>query len=182
MITPVPHDAPIQAFSNCHEGITAQLHELARLPALVASAKQARAIAQALLAFFRDVVMEHHAEEERELFPAVLASAAAGEEHDRIAAIVTRLTAEHRRVEAAWQALEPAIKRAARGEDAALDGADVAALVADYRGHAGYEEAQFLPLAQQILGRNSNHMAALGLSLHLRHAVPELLKGGAFRL
>lgn len=182
MTTPVPHDAPIQAFSNCHEGITAQLHELARLPALVASAKQARAIAQALLAFFRDVVMEHHAEEERELFPAVLASAAAGEEHDRIAAIVTRLTAEHRRVEAAWQALEPAIKRAARGEDAALDGADVAALVADYRGHAGYEEAQFLPLAQQILGRNSNHMAALGLSLHLRHAVPELLKGGAFRL
>ena len=36
---------------------------------------------------------------------------------------------------------------------AGLDGA-VAALVADYRGHAAYEEAQFLPLAQQILGRN----------------------------
>lgn len=182
MPTPTPHDAPIQSFSNCHEGITAQLHELARLPGLLEPARQARQIAQGLLKFFRDVVMEHHAEEERELFPAVLASATAGDEHDRIAAIVARLTAEHRRVEATWHALEPAIKRAARGEDTALDGADVAALVADYRGHAAYEEAQFLPLAQQILGRNSNHMAALGLSLHLRHAVPELLKGGAFRL
>ena len=28
----------------------------------------------------------------------------------------------------------------------------------------------FLPLAERILGRNGNHMAALGLALHLRHA------------
>lgn len=30
-------------------------------------------------------------------------------------------------------------------------------------------ETEFLPLSQTILGRNSNHMAALGLSLHMRH-------------
>ncbi len=31
------------------------------------------------------------------------------------------------------------------------------------------EELEFLPLSEQILGRNGNHMAALGLSLHMRH-------------
>jgi hypothetical protein len=38
-----------------------------------------------------------------------------------------------------------------------------------YNAHANYEETEFLPLAETILGRNANHMAALGLSLHMRH-------------
>ena len=46
---------------------------------------------------------------------------------------------------------------------------DVHQLVTAYAAHAGYEEKEFLPLSQTILGRNSNHMAALGLSLHMRH-------------
>ena len=49
-------------------------------------------------------------EEERELFPAVLASATAGEERDRVKSIVDALTAEHRKVEAAWSRLEPKLK------------------------------------------------------------------------
>jgi hypothetical protein len=44
--------------------------------------------------------------------------------------------------------------------------------VSEYTAHAQFEEAEFLPLAQTILGRNSNHMAALGLSLHMRHVKP----------
>ena len=46
---------------------------------------------------------------------------------------------------------------------------DVERLVTRYRAHALYEEKEFLPLSQTILGRNANHMAALGLSLHMRH-------------
>jgi len=46
--------------------------------------------------------------------------------------------------------------------------------VARYSAHAEAEERVFLPLAEKILGRNSNHMAALGLSLHMRHA-PRIL-------
>jgi len=38
-----------------------------------------------------------------------------------------------------------------------------------YRAHAWFEEQEFLPLSQTILSRNPNHMAALGLSLHMRH-------------
>lgn len=34
--------------------------------------------------------------------------------------------------------------------------------------HAAFKELEFLPVGREILGRNSNHMAALRLSLHLR--------------
>jgi len=176
-----PDSAPIQSFADCHVGIVSHLQQLARLPALLEPARQARQIADETLTFFKTVVHEHHAEEERELFPAVLASARKGEERDDVQAIVDRLTQEHRQIEAAWSGLERALKAVAKGGDADLDGAAVTALVTDYLAHARYEEGVFLPLSQQILGRNSNHMAALGMSLHLRHAVPELLKDKGFR-
>lgn len=51
---------------------------------------------------------------------------------------------------------------------------ELPALVTDYLTHARFEEAQFLPLAQRSLGRNSHHMAALGSSQHIRHASHEI--------
>ncbi len=179
--TAATDDAPLQGFSQCHVGIVAHLQALGRLPALIEPARQARQIADETLKFFRNAVLEHHAEEERELFPAVLASASKGAERDEVQRIVERLTREHRQVEAAWSRLEPALKAVAHGHDANLDAAAVAALVDDYQGHARYEEEVFLPMSQAILGRNSNHMAALGMSLHLRHAVPDLLRQHGFR-
>ena len=163
-------DAPLQSFHNCHSGILTQLDRLAELPALLVPAVRARQIAADALAFFHTAVFEHHADEERELFPAVLASAVPGEEHDGVQTIVTQLTAEHRVIEQTWKHLEPELKQVAKGHDAALDITEVQHLVNNYRAHAAYEEERFLPLAHSILGRNSNHMAALGLSLHMRHS------------
>ena len=169
-------DSPLDEFSHCHDGILGQLGQLAGLPALLGPAQQARRVAASALSFFRAVVFEHHAEEEAELFTAVLASAAGDTERRHVRSIVQRLSDEHRRIEAAWSALEPALKRVAKGQDAQLDGAAIEHLVQAYRAHANYEEQVLLPLAKTILGRNDNHMAALGLSLHLRHAVPQLLQ------
>ncbi|MGE0314533.1 MAG: hemerythrin domain-containing protein [Lautropia sp.] len=171
-----PTDAPIAQFSRCHEGILSHLDDFGRLPALLEPAAQARRIATSVLAFFRSAVFEHHLEEEKELFPAVLASARPGAERDRVQAIVDRLTREHREVEAQWTRLEPALKKVAKGAEAAIDGKAIEMLVRIYHGHAAYEEKEFLPMSQEILGRDGNHMAALGLSLHLRHSVPEVLK------
>ena len=55
------------------------------------------------------------------------------------------------------------------GQPADVDPQDVRSLVAQYQAHARFEEQEFLPLSEQILSRNSDHMAALGLSLHMRH-------------
>lgn len=168
------NDSPLNTFANCHAGILRHLADLGDLPMLLAPAQRARRIAEEALGFFRAAVFEHHAEEEAELFPAVLKSAAAGEERERVQAITERLSREHRAVEALWKALEPGLKQVAKGHDSQLETADLERLVQQYTAHAAFEEAEFLPLAQQILSRNANHMDALDLSLHMRHMPPPM--------
>lgn len=163
-------DEPLMNFSNCHAGILTHLDAFGELPALLAPAEKARKIAEDTLAFFRHAVFEHHAEEERELFPAVLASASKGEERDRIKVLVDQLTAEHRVVESAWNKLEPELKKVAKGHSSNINTQALDHLVSSYKAHARYEESDFLPLAHAILSRNKNHMDALSLSLHMRHA------------
>ncbi|TNF58743.1 MAG: hemerythrin domain-containing protein [Burkholderiales bacterium] len=162
-------DAPISNFNNCHVGILRRLNTLGELPALLEPAARARKIAEDSLEFFREAIFEHHLEEERELFPAVMASAQPGEELQRVKAMAQRLTDEHRAIEKLWKSLEKGLKQVAKGHSTELDVSDLQRLVAEYQAHAQYEETEFLPLSEQILGRNSNHMAALGLSLHMRH-------------
>ncbi len=162
-------DTPLTNFSHCHEGILSQLHHLADLPALLAPAALARETAQKSLAFFQDVIRTHHQEEEKDLFPAVKASAHKGEERLHIDALVDGLVADHRALEKLWHGLEPELKKAAKGQACAVSAVDLASFVAQYQQHAAHEEQAFLPLAELILGRNSNHMAALGLSLHMHH-------------
>jgi len=170
-----PADAPLDTFSECHAGILSHLQVLGELPALLEPVARARRIAADTLVFFRQAVFEHHQEEERELFPAVLASATPGAERGQVEDLIKRLTGEHRAVESTWSRLEPELKLVAKGDEASLDGASVVALVSTYANHARFEEQVFLPLAHSILSRNGNHMAALGVSLHLRHAMPAVL-------
>jgi len=164
----------LNTFANCHAGILRHLADLGDLPMLLAPAQRARRIAEEALGFFRAALFEHHAEEEAELFPAVLKSATAGEERDRVQAITERLSQEHRAVEALWKSLEPGLKQVAKGHDTKLETADLERLVRQYTAHAAFEETEFLPLAQQILSRNANHMDALDLSLHMRHMPPPM--------
>lgn len=174
--------SPIDDFSQCHAGILSHLQALGQLPALLEPAAQARRIAAETLGFFREAVFEHHAEEERELFPAVLASATPGDERERVQGLVDKLTAEHRRVEDAWKRLEPKLKAIAKGHDTDVAPEAIQMLVDSYQAHARFEEAVFLPLSQTILGRNANHLAALGVSMHMRHAMPDVLQRFAGRI
>lgn len=166
---------PLGHFSHCHVGILNHLNALAHLPEQARVAAEARKTAANTIKFFRDVIYEHHAQEERELFPAVLGSSHPGEERQQVQSIVDRLTREHREVEAEWERLEPSLRSIAKGRDATLDGAAIEALVKRYEAHASYEEQEFLPLSEVILGRDGKHKAALGLSLHMRHALPQAL-------
>lgn len=163
---------PIADFSQCHLGIISHLDALGELPALLAPARRARKVAADMLAFFDTVILEHHAEEERELFPAVLKSASTGQEQTHVKVLVERLTAEHRQLEAWWARIKPQLRQIAKGHDTELDAVALQQLVKEYHAHAQFEETEFLPLSQTILGRDANHMAALGMSLHIRHTKP----------
>ena len=179
MTTPKPTghiDEPIQDFSQCHAGILNKLQMLGELPALLEPAARAREVAGQALEFFRDAVFEHHIDEERELFPAVLASATQGDEHDLVQLMVDRLTKQHRELEGLWKRLEPGLRKVAKGQLSDVSVEKIEQLVTQYRAHAEFEEREFLPLSQAILGRNANHLSALGLSLHMRHT-PSPVKG-----
>lgn len=162
-------DAPMTNFSHCHDGIIGQLSAMADLSELAVQAERARTLADKTRHFFRDVVFEHHQEEEKVLFDAVLRSAEDGAERDHVRSVTERLTHEHRQFEALWYQLEPQLKKMAKGQACDLDIAAVQRLIQQYGAHAAFEEAEFLPLAEAILSRNSSHMAAMGLSLHMRH-------------
>jgi hypothetical protein len=171
-VTPDLH-APIRQFSGCHDGILSGLRDLSELPALAAAMQQARTKAAALLDLFDRVVLAHHADEEQELFVSVQRSCRDAREAAQVQGMVDRLKAEHRAVEALWKKVRPAVVFTAAGK---LQGPaftnDVDKLVRLYGQHAHFEEEVFLPLADTILARNANHMAALDIALHLRHAPP----------
>ncbi len=171
---PVNADEPLSNFSQCHAGILRHLDTFGELPALLAPAQRAREVAEDIVRFFRSAAFEHHQEEERELFPAVLADAQPGEERERVRQMIEALTREHRDIEKQWNALEPGLKKLAKGQPTDIEAQAVAQLVDQYKAHAHFEERDFLPLSEKILSRNSHHMAALGLSLHMRHQAPFL--------
>lgn len=165
-----PLQEPIRHFHGAHAGITDGLVQLRELPALAELLARAREAAAATLVLFDLRVREHHAEEEQELFTSVQRSCVNAQEAHRLRSLVDRLLADHRRIEAMWARLRPAVVLVAAGKpqnDPAFD-AQVQALAEAYAGHAAFEEQEFLPLANAILGRNANHMAALDVSLHLR--------------
>ncbi len=164
---------PVQRFSHSHAGILLRLEQLRALPGRLASPsagqRAGREAAAELVRFFCDAVLGHHAEEEQALFPAVARSAAPGDEAVLVASLAVRLTEEHRRLEADWKAIEPALVRIARGKPAQLDGGIVSRLCDSYATHAQFEETAYLPLAARILGESDQ--AALALTLHMRHAL-----------
>src|SRR3954470_8344115 len=132
-------ETPLTSFTRCHLGIVTQLEGTARLPELVDAANHARQMAQTTLDLFRGTILAHHAEEEAELFPAVLQSASL-QERKAVRGMVERLTAEHREVEGLWRRLEPAVRSAARGHRTEVDAEVMEELVRAFLRHARYEE------------------------------------------
>lgn len=170
--TGIDTSAPLKTLYHSHESLVASLNGLAELPQLVEQADRGRRLAAASMDHFRAEMMEHHEDEERDLFPAVLRSARPGEEHEQVQSLVRDLLAEHRELERMWKQLEPSVHAAAKGRCKAIDGELMGRLIRAYSKHARFEEDHFLPLAQAILQRDANHMEALGVSLHMRRVPP----------
>ena len=168
-------DAPLQDFSTCHVEFVTLLETSLGLPEMVATAARARSCATDVLKMFRDRLLAHHDDEERDLFPAVLRVAQAGAEADRAQAMVAQLVREHREIAQLWKQLEPSVQAVANGYLSGLDSARLHELVKRFNEHVRFEEEEFLPFAQMVLSRHSEDMATLGLALHRRHEAAEIM-------
>lgn len=172
--TTSPLAEPIGSFSDGHQFMLNQLPRAAELPKLIAAANQARSLASDLLHLMDDMMLPHNLDEEKELFPAVQRSAAPGDEAIAVQALVERLVADHQNIDRLWKRIAPSVRAASKGSVAEFDADLLGRLFSALSEHAKFEEESFLPLAQRILSRDGNHMDALGLALHLRHATSPL--------
>ena len=168
-------DAPLQDFSRCHVGFTTVLETSLGLPEMIATAARSRSCAADMLKMFRDRLLAHHDDEERDLFPAVLRVTQPGAETDRAQAMVTQLVREHREIAQLWKQLEPAVQAIANGYLPKLDSGLLQELVRRFNEHVRIEEEEFLPFAQQVLGRQAEGLSMLGLALHRRHEDEEIM-------
>jgi len=172
---PTEAEVPLQDFSRCHDGFVTVLEAGLGLPEMIVTAARSRSCAADMLKMFRDRLLAHHDDEERDLFPAVIRVAQPGEEADRARAMVAQLVREHREIAQLWKQLEPAVQAIANGYLPRLDSALLHELVRRFNEHVRTEEEAFLPFAQQVLARQAEDMATLGLALHHRHEAEEIM-------
>src|SRR5512140_2627372 len=168
-------DTPLQDFSSCHVGFVTVLEAALGLPEMIVTAARSRSCAADMLKMFRDRLLAHHDDEERDLFPAVLRTLPPGEEADRAGTMVAQLIREHREIAQLWKQLEPAVQAIANGYLPRLDSTLLHELVRRFNEHVRTEEEEFLPFAQEVLARQAEDMAMLGLALHRRHEVEEIM-------
>lgn len=143
-------ERPLDVLDACHGRIAHQCvtleNLLAHLPAHGADA-QARQAARAVSTYFDTAAMQHHADEERNLFPLMEQAGAPG-----VCDLVTLLTREHDELALLWRTLRAQLSQIEVGADDRLDPGLVRRFVAVNRAHLEFENARVLPLARRVLG------------------------------
>ena len=104
-----------KALDVCHQQIHQQLAELADVLARLdteSDSPHCRQKAKTIESFFSEVARSHHAEEERNVFPALL-----GSDNAELVQAVRTLQQDHGWIEQNWLELAPMLRAVAQGED-----------------------------------------------------------------
>jgi hemerythrin-like domain-containing protein len=146
----VGFEQPFEMLEACHDRVRRSLELLARLVVHVQSHghdTRSRSAARDVLRYFDLAAPHHHEDEERHVFPRLLAS---GE--DSLVQAVRRLRADHELMSQRWAALRPGL--AAWAEDGGAGPVDAAlrehaqAFQALYAAHLPIEERLVFPAAR----------------------------------
>jgi len=164
-------EVPLEMLSACHHRVQRQCGTLQRLVAHLATRdvdEDARVAATAVMRYFDTSARDHHADEENDLFPALIESMA-GSDATCIRELVDSLKADHRSIETQWRCLRSKLARIAAGEAQTLLTSDVQPLVALYERHIAREEAELLPMAARLLSDSA--LEAVGRAMRERRGV-----------
>ena len=132
---PVGFEAPLEMLSACHARIEQQCATLQRLVRHVAghgTDAQARSAAAGVMRYFDTAAVDHHADEEMDLFPALIEAMAGSD-----AVCLRELTA--------------GLAQVAVAATTSLDADAIAAFVGIYQRHIAREEGELLPMAARLL-------------------------------
>jgi hemerythrin-like domain-containing protein len=167
-------EVPLEMLSACHGRVERQCQTLLRLvPYFAANGpdQAAREAAQNVMRYFDTSARHHHADEEEDLFPALLQSAP-DTELARLRGLIDALRAQHRELEQAWGQLRWKLEGILLGTKPELDADEVGRLVELYRSHIAREEEELLPLAGRLLGEAQ--LDAVGRAMRLRRGIKEI--------
>lgn len=142
-------DQPFEMLTACHERVQRTLGLLQRLQAHLAGAgadAQAQQAARDVMRYFDIAAPAHHEDEERHVFPALLAADPA-----RHGALVTRLQDDHVRMAALWPAVRTGLDAVAEGRWTGAECARWEDFAALYAGHIPAEEEAAYPAARALL-------------------------------
>ena len=164
-------EVPLEMLAACHLRVLSQCETLQRLlPHLRTQGADtsAQEAAQAVMRYFDTAARHHHDDEERDLFPALLA-AIPDSEAAPVRALTTSLCADHRALEASWQALRQALESVSQGTSSELAPSLVSGFVQLYTRHIEREESDLLPLAARTL--EPAVLDRVGLAMRRRRGV-----------
>jgi len=172
----VGFEVPLEMLAACHGRIQHQCETLLRLLAHLQTRgadTQAREAAGAVVRYFDTAARQHHDDEERDVFPALLESMA-GSDAVCLQELTASLCTDHRVLERRWITLRQQLAAVAEGSDASVAGlaqADVAGFVDLYERHIAREQAELLPMAARLLG--DAELDRIGLAMRARRGLAD---------
>ncbi|HEY8706367.1 MAG TPA: hemerythrin domain-containing protein [Burkholderiaceae bacterium] len=167
----VGFEVPLEMLAACHLRVERQCATLRRLgPHLVAHGADpdARSAAASVMRYFDRSARDHHADEEVELFPALIESMV-GSDAVGLCELTAALTAEHRELERRWRTVRIVLDQVAAGKPLALAPDDVRGFVSLCERHIAREEAELLPMAGRLL--SDAELDRIGLAMRERRGV-----------
>lgn len=164
------YEAPFEMLDACHERVHRMLRLMERLRehvAAVGADDQARQAARDVMRYFDQAAPQHHLDEERHVFPPLLAAA-----DPAVVAVVRRLQQDHLRMEARWVQARAVLAGLAEGTLQSLDDtqhAQLAGFAALYGDHIEAEELIAYPAARERL--DATALAAMAQDMMRRRGV-----------
>lgn len=164
------YEQPFEMLEACHERVNRMLQLLERLSAHVAhhgADEQARQAARDVMRYFDQAAPQHHLDEERHVFPTLLAQG-----DPQVVAVVRRLQHDHLLMEAGWARARLVLAALAEGTQVSLDADACQALegfAALYGDHIHAEERIAYPAARQRL--DAQGLAAMAQDMMHRRGV-----------
>lgn len=166
-------EEPLEMLEACHERLHGQLETLDRLARWLpehGADEQARRAAANIMRYFDIAAVNHHMDEERDLFPVLLERVG----HDRrvvLASLIDWILEDHQRMFAAWDHMRAKLEPISRGDVVPLSLADVQAFSERYVLHIEREEGELFPYARELLQPEDIAQLSAAMNRRRRHPI-----------
>ncbi|MDP5009291.1 MAG: hemerythrin domain-containing protein, partial [Glaciimonas sp.] len=159
---------PIAVLKHCHERIRKQLVTLQKIPDYLqqhGADEKAKQAATSVLRYFQQAAPHHHADEEQDLFPMLIATAK-DEDAEVLRKLGPEILRKHQQMDQLWQKLAAQLNMVESGSINHLSDADITHFSQLYSEHMLKEETWIAPMAKRIF--NADQMAQLGAAMQRR--------------